>query len=339
LKRAIKKSIDIDYVANLGREKYATTILTTTESDIGIDEFYDRHAHLTKYNRKLTDIRNSESELVSIRRIDNDVIFLYRFGVVNAESDKPVSIYVPCIFDFENNLLHIKMRINYIKKSEYKAIDLITKINDEINAENDVDITISAYNPSALKKVLYNVFSKEAEDAESIIKSKIMTITDDELNLNVKTFLTDQLKIEASPSYVDRVKSTFYQSKSLDMNNEEFYGGFIFAFSFLDGAMTRSLTRSSDREPVFNKKIYWNLKDIIHEEKEITELSLYWKFDIDDFDVLPEGTEFSFVEISLRERKGMLEIHYYKCNGDRRKKNEYVIHRVIKYLREEGLSQ
>jgi len=30
LKRAIKKSIDIDYVANLGREKYATTILTTT---------------------------------------------------------------------------------------------------------------------------------------------------------------------------------------------------------------------------------------------------------------------------------------------------------------------
>jgi hypothetical protein len=231
------------------------------------------------------------------------------------------------------------MKINYINKSQHTAIDIINQIRDKIAAENDLDITISAYNPSVLRKVLYNVFSKEAENAENIIKSKITSITDEDLNLVVKSFLTDKLEIEASSSYIDRVKSTFYQSKSLDMNNEEFYNGFIFAFSFLDGAMTRSLTRSSDREPVFNKKIYWNLKDIIHEEKEITELSLYWKFDVNDFDNLPEGTEFSFVEVSLKEKKGMLEIHFYKCNGDRRKKNEYVIHRVIKYLREEGLSQ
>lgn len=309
------------------------------ESEITIEEFFDTHKNITFNNRKLTDIRNADSNLLSVRRIGNEVIFLFRYGTVNEESNKSVSLFIPCIFDFANNLLHIKMRKGYISKSEFRSKDLIELVLGKINNDANDAISISKYNPAALKKVLYNIFSFEAKRAEAIINSRVTNITEERLNEVIENFLFRDLNIETTSSYINRVKSIFYQSNSIEMEDNEFYSGYIFAFTFLDGAMTKSLTRSSDREPVFNKKVYWNLKDIIHEEEEITEISLYWKFNENDFAQIPNENDFSFVEVSLKEKNGMLEIHFYQSNEDRRKKNEFVIYRVKEYLRQEGLSE
>lgn len=322
----------------LAYEKTDHSYIFNLNSEISVEEFFDTHNNITLNNRKLTDIRNAESNLLTVRRIDNEVIFLFRFGSVNEESNKPVSLFIPCIFDFTNNLLHIKMRKGYISKSEYRSKDLIELILEKINNEPTYPITISKYNSASLKKVLYNIFSFEAKKAEALINERVTTITEERLNEVIQNFLSRDLDIDITPSYIDRVKSIFYQSNSIEMDDNEFYGGYIFAFTFLDGAMTKSLTRSSDREPVFNKKVYWNLKDIIHEEKEITEISLYWRFNENNFSQAPNGDNFSFVEVSLKEKKGMLEIHFYQSEEDRREKSEFVIYRVKEYLQQEGLS-
>lgn len=108
----------------------------------------------------------------------------------------------------------------------------------------------------------------------------------------------------------------------------------MFAFAFFDGLSTKSTTRDAGRFNVYNKKLYWTLKDLIHTEQKITELSMYYKFNPKNFDAEIEGENFYFVEATLKESYGSLMIDFYKNKFDSTRgiRNGYVISEIKKYL-------
>ncbi|MED4922943.1 hypothetical protein P9743_01380 [Anoxybacillus geothermalis] len=305
--------------------------LLPLETEIDANEFMERYSGLPVVNRKISSILYTEEKLITVRKFENKIIFLYRYGTTNV-GDIKASLYVPCIIDFDNNFVFIKTRMHYVKKSETSIQSIIEDIINETNSQLDFELSVSTFNPSYLHEALYKLFRDESIKAEKIIKENMDDLTETELEKKINTFLKEELKIKEPDNYTDRVKSAFYQDRSLQMDNNQFYDGFIFAFTFFDREFTRSSTRSSQREPIYNKKIYWNLKDLIHNYQELTDISLYWKFDKNDFTKTPEGEDFSFVEVSFREKNGSLEIHFYNSKSDRRVKEEYVIYKIKDYI-------
>lgn len=201
-------------------------------------------------------------------------------------------------------------------------------------------MSAQSYNEPEIHRMIYNVFKEESAKAESVIKEHMAEgLTEEAINEKILNFLEKDLEMSDPELYSDRVKSAYYQDLSLHLNPSTFYNGFISAFTFLDRNLIRSSTRNPKRDPIYNSKVYWNLKDLIHEYEEVSELTCYWKFNESDFTALP-GEDFEFVEVSLRERSGSIEIHYYNSPSEKRRlKEDYVHFRISKYLFESTLPE
>ncbi|MDG5787812.1 hypothetical protein QA612_09900 [Evansella sp. AB-P1] len=300
-------------------------------SEIDANEFMERHSDAEEINRRIAMTLPSETKLITIRQVDNKVVLLYRSGVAEVGEVK-ASLYIPCILDFENDFAIVKVRLHHVKMSNTNLHEIHQLVINDINDNEDFDFTISNFNSKSIHEVLFQMFEDESYKAEKVIKKHMDEFTESTLIEKVTNFLEEDLKLKDPDNYIDRVKSAFYQDLSSQLGDEIFYEGYVFAISFLDRELTRSATRNSKRDPIYNKKIYWNLKDLIHEQQELTEISLYWRFDKEDFTKVPVGKEFSFVEISLREKNGSLEIHFYNTKTDRRLKEDYVIYKIKDYL-------
>ncbi|KGR75076.1 hypothetical protein [Ureibacillus sinduriensis] len=304
------------------------------ESEIDADEFVSRFEDEVYINRPLNAIVLPNEKVISMRKDGNTILFLYRFETIKLGGDEQnANFYVPFLLDFENSILQIRLRKHYLSKSSANHIALLDELKNFIN-NLDGDLSISEYNESTVHSLLYNIFKEESENAEEIIKQHMKDhLTEGEIDRKILTFLKDELYMEEPELYSERVKSAYYQDLSLHLNPTEFYNGFIFAFTFLDKNFIRSSTRNPKRDPIYNSKVYWNLKDLIHEYEEVSELSCFWKFEEEDFEKVPEGEDFLFVEVSLRERYGSIEIHYYNSPSEKRRvKEKYVHSRIGKYL-------
>ncbi|MCM3789471.1 hypothetical protein M3221_13780 [Domibacillus indicus] len=304
------------------------------ESDINADEFVSRFQDRSVFLSKLSTLTQSEDKLISLRRDGNKIFLLYKYDTITLGSTGQRSnFYIPCMLDFENSLFQIRLRKHYITSSPYKHNDLLTNIKSYVN-ELDGDISIHSYNETHIYNLIYSIFKEESENAEKIIKQSMNDdLTEEIVDQKIIDFLADQLAMSNPEGYSDRVKSAFYQDLSVHMDPSTFHDGFISAFTFLDKNFIKSSTRSPRRDPIYNSKVYWNLKDLIHEYEEVSELACFWKFNEANFDAHPEGNEFEFVEVALRERNGSIEIQYYQSpNEKRRLKEEYVYYRIKRHL-------
>lgn len=310
------------------------------ESEIDADEFISRFEGEPQLDRFLNATVDPEEKFISIRKEENKALILYRFETIKLGGDEQkANFYVPCVLDFENSLLQIRLRKHYVSKSSANHVAVLEQVKAFINGL-DGDITVLEYNETTVHSLLYQIFKEESEKAETVIKEHMKeNLTEESVDDKILAFLKDELEMSEPELYADRVKSAFYQDLSLHLDPTEFYNGFIFAFTFLDKNFIKSSTRNPKRDPIYNSKVYWNLKDLIHEYEEVSELSCYWKFNEEDFG-LAEGEDFEFVEVSLRERNSSVEIHYYNSPSDKRRvKEDYVHSRISKYLFEETLSE
>ncbi|MEK8198381.1 hypothetical protein [Lysinibacillus sp. FSL M8-0134] len=288
------------------------------------------------------DIRDRDSlQIVSIRLKEKEkkIIILLRYGYTYGEESNTNSLifFIPCVLDFHNKMLIIKFREIHRKKSKKKINKLLPQVINCIKNLND-DFTFNGYGKKKIHSTLYEMFKVESARAEKLIKSSSDSHTDEELNNNINTFLTKQLSIPASSkeieSYTNRIKSIYYQNIASQLEEISFGNRYMFAFAFFDGLSTKSTTRDAGRFNVYNKKLYWTLKDLIHTEQKITELSMYYKFNPKNFDAEIEGENFYFVEATLKESYGSLMIDFYKNKFDSTRgiRNGYVISEIKKYL-------
>lgn len=302
-------------------------------TEIDADEFISRFEEKPQLNRYLNAIVGPGEKFISIRKDGNKILILYRFETIKLGGDEQkANFYVPCVLDFDNSLLQIRLRKHYVSKSSTNQVTVLEQVKTFIS-DLDGDISVLEYNETTVHNLLYQIFKEESEKAETVIKEHTKEyLTDKQVNEKILTFLKEELEMLEPEMYADRVKSAFYQDLSLHLDPTEFYNGFIFAFTFLDKNFIKSSTRNPKRDPIYNSKVYWNLKDLIHEYEEVSELSCFWKFNEEDFG--PAGGEdFEFVEVSLRERNGSIEIHYYNSPAEKRRlKEDYVHSRISKYL-------
>ncbi|WP_273834891.1 hypothetical protein [Guptibacillus sedimenti] len=311
------------------------------ESEIDANEFMSRFEDEPQVDRMLSATVKPDEKFISLRQEENKVLILYRIETIKlGDSEQKSIFYVPCLLDFDNSLLQIRLRKHYVSKSIPNHNTVLQTVKAFIN-NIDGDLSLNDYTETTIHSLVYSIFKEESEKAEIVIKEHMdENLTEEAVDNKILSFLENDLKMADPELYSDRVKSAFYQDLSLHLDSKMFYNGFIFAFTFLDKNFIQSKTRNPKRDPIYNSKVYWNLKDLIHEYKEVSELSCFWKFDENDFSKLPEKETFDFVEVSLRERVGSIEIHYYNSPSTKRRlKEDYVHYRISKYLFEETLSE
>lgn len=298
------------------------------------DSFINKYNKTPFFNRKLASTIHSKEKIISIRKFNNQVVFLYKAGVSLLGKTEQRSLFlVPCVLDFENGFLLIKIRKHYLSRNNNNINSLINEICTYLNSMLDEDLQIQRFTKTSIHNILYKIFSDESSKAEKIIKDNTPKLTESEINSKILGFLGKELKLSDPQNYLDRVKSAFYQDASLQIEDSLFYKGFIFGFTFFDKNLIKSATKNPSREPVYNSKVYWNLKDLIHEYEEVTELSLFWKFHKTNFTLTPPGNNFGFVEITISEKYGSFELHFYKGLGNEGSLREnYVIYKIKEYL-------
>jgi hypothetical protein len=307
--------------------------LLQMQTELTIEEAMERLTISPALNRKLRQRLRSDEKVSSIRRQGNKIIIMFKLGVAYlGRTREQCTFYVPCEIDYDRNLIQIRLKENMIGKASFKLKGILNLVQDYVNNQLLLDISLSFYNPTHIHKMLYNIFSNESANAETIIKSHIEGYLDANFNQEITTFLAEKLLITEPGKYIDRVKSILLQNTSEHLELGEYYNGFIFGFTFFDRNLIKSLTRNPTREPIYNSPVYWNLKDLIHEEEEVKQLSVYWRFDRNNFDV-PPGDDFEFVEISIEETYNCIEIHFYNKQYSRRElKERYVIRTIMQNL-------
>ncbi|UOR12002.1 hypothetical protein [Halobacillus amylolyticus] len=313
-------------------DKQDHTYVINLESDIDEDELMERYSDSPAFNRKVAQTIASDEKVISIRQNGNSVVILYKYeSVYLGQTEDKANFYTPIILDFDKNSVRIKLRKHYLSRANTNLKGILTHLSHFLNTL-DADVSISRYNEATIHSdILYQLYSEESQHAEEVIKANLGGLTETQLNTKIMEFLENDLEIHNPSHYVDRVTAAFYQDRAMHLPDHLFYEGFIFGFTFFDRQITKSSTRNSNKDPIYKTKLYWNLKDLIHEYEEVSEVSMYWRFNENDFDETPEGEDFSFVEVSIREKYGCLEIHYYNAK-ERRVKEEYVLHRIKEYI-------
>ncbi|MFV0941169.1 hypothetical protein [Bacillus thuringiensis] len=345
-------------------------------TDLTVDLAWERLEKSKNYSpiidRKLSKLISKDEELITLRREDERIIFLFKKGEVQLGVGKEkCDFYVPCVLDFKEK--HMEIRLNQYKlrnisrvtgiKLKHLIDEMCKFVNDKLfmvlvgnSDESDNTLSVSKSTEAKVHKDLYNLFSIESAKSLKLIKEKVVENeakqgtkkTEEQLRKNISKYLKKELSISNPEQYVERVMSVKYQDTAQQIRPSVFVanGGYIFGFSFIDRKITRSTNRNEDRKPVYSSPIYWNLKGVVKQYEEISELAVYWKFNKKDFHKPFDGktpkNDLSFVEVGFKEIHGVLEIHYY-VNYDetgilssfikgRRIKENYVIQKIKGFI-------
>ncbi|WP_411955110.1 hypothetical protein ACKXGF_04940 [Alkalibacillus sp. S2W] len=311
-----------------------TIHLLNLSSDVNAQEFYDSFISASVRDRKISNPVRSDEKLISVRKEEDQVIFLFNLGItlLGDNRDQKANLYVPVIFDFNNHKCLIRLRRRQVSRSQLKTKEIIDEVSSYIH--QFTNIAINRFNESKLHRdVMYNLFNDEANRAEDIIRNYMDDFSEDQLIEKINHFLTNDLSLSEPNEYIERITSIYYQDLFNNIDESRFNEGYIYGFSFFDRRNNRSSTKNKRQKPIYASKIYWNLKDLIHQHRELTELSLYWKFDKDDFTSSPEGDDFHFVEVNLREIHNTLELRFYRTFSEfRRSQEQYVLYKIMQYL-------
>ncbi|TYS62002.1 hypothetical protein FZD47_18105 [Bacillus infantis] len=335
------------------------------ETELTADKAFSELNNSSKFtgyiNRKLSHVVDEREKLISIRKDGSRIIFLFKLGISELGILKEkCGFYVPCVLDFEN--MHMEIRLNqYLLRNlnittKIQLREIISYMEEFCNNQLPLALTISRIGESKIHKGLYLLFVDESNKSLKLIKREVAKneekgdtkVTEKELKENISKYLKEQLHVSNPEAFVEKVMSVKYQDTALNMKYKDFIedGGYIFGFSFIDRKITKSKNRNEEHKPVYQSKIYWNLKDLIKDYEEISELAIYWKFNKKDFNKKLSGKvadkDETFAEIEIKELHNVLEIHYYVDHDDsdiqpasvkeRRIREKYVIQKIRGFI-------
>lgn len=310
-------------------------------------------------NRKLYDVINQRG-IVSIRSDEEDLVILFNFGTyVTARKKDEKQFLVSCRLNFKLEMISIGIKDSCFSKiSEEdkdsfgrKRYDLVENILDTIQ-RMDLGLGFESFGEENVEQSIYKLFKEQSCKANDLIKESFEEEDTekrsvDEFKQMAETFLRENFVLKQPDLFVEKALSLKYQDQAAQMPLEKFAnnGGYIFGFSFVEKQITRSDNKSDKKRPIYESKLYWSLKDIIDEYPNLSQLSMYWKFNQSDFekaisDSTPE--ELSFIELDYRSYNNELVLYYYaksnqvsifeKSSLDRKRREDYALQRIIKYL-------
>lgn len=315
-------------------------------------------------DRKLYDYDEPTiNRLVTIRFRDNEVLMLFDYGRYETPIQKTEkSFFVSLRLDFKSQIASVGYKqhlLSKIKNEDKKRFNNNKNglINDVVSQFDKIDLGINLedFEMEQVETSLYQLFKEESDKALELIKDNVLKSdtenrTIEQFRVEAHKFLTDKLDLVQPAYFIDKAIDIKYQDRALLMNKADFIGigGYIFGFGFIEKQVTRSENKSDDRDPIYQFKLFWNLKDIISERKKVSGLSLYWRFNYKNFNKQTKkisDTDTTFVELEYRSKNKKLIIHYFvypensSLGGNnwelKKRREDYAIFKIIKYLRSE----
>lgn len=321
------------------------------------NDFYSKYI-----DRKLFEIENVlEHQIISIRRDQKSVKILLQFGLSTTRKRHQEKLFMVSVkIDLENMVLSFgyKQAAFTNLQNEYKIRrDKMIEQIELLIKKMGLPVYIMEYEEIPVQRALFKIFSEEVARTNELIEKEIKSQISDgsdpikEIRESIYDFLSKTMLLNNPEEFVDKSLSIKFQDFAKNMNKSKFIknGGYIFGFGFADRKVTKSTNKSERKNPVYESKIYWSLKDIIFEYKEISSLALYWKFDLDDFGRDVKGSpvvgNISFTEVEYTSTSGKLSIHHFVNSEnmiissvvakEKERKQEYALYRIDKYLRNE----
>ncbi len=310
-------------------------------------------------NRKIFDVEN-DLGIVTIRKKSDDVLILFNYGTyVTAKRMKEKQFLVSCRINCSKNIISIGFKdsaFSKIKEEHKKAFgikrnklikDIITKITNL-----KLDINIKSFKEEVIESTLYKMFVSESEKAIDLIRTKVEDADKENRNIEqlkiiAEDFLKTQFLLKNPEGFVEKALDLKYQdfAEQMEISNFINNGGYIFGFSFVEKQVTRSDNKSDKREPIYKYKLFWNLKDIIDEYLNLSQLSMYWKFNKYDSDKTigeSDDEHLTFVEVDYKSINDELVLHYFVNSDnqvlstdnadDAKRREDYALQQIIRYL-------
>ena len=254
-----------------------------------------------------------------------NIIILKSMDII--ETDSSSSFFVAAYnLDFQNKMISIGYNENDFKKTEMKNQDFISRCTNDLSEIMDFfSIRLTNPDPYIYKRLLFNLYERWTTEVEIILEQNVP----ESFNSSVSEFLS-AIAVEERESYVKQLKSILFQEVArpeLITDDDTIYpNGWVMRFAFKDGDFTKASSRTDEFEPVYASPIYWSLKDIINERRELLELGLAINLS-NDFE---GGHPMIYVRIELIQ--DYLSIYFYKKGGinDERITKENHLRRLIK---------
>ncbi|MGX7328062.1 hypothetical protein [Enterococcus bulliens] len=309
-------------------------------------------------DKKLYDLDDSQG-IVSIRKEQNSLLCLFNIGIcITPNTKEEKQFLVSCRINLDSKIISIgikdsmfsKIRDQDKTKFGGKRYDLIKSIFDQID-KMILGIEIKKFEEAQLESALYKLFKEQSEKAEDLIKRNVeevdSNISVEQLKEEAEEFLSKNFLLKEPEKFVEKALSIKYQDQASRMSIETFIndGGYVFGFSFVEKQLTRSDNKNDKKTPIYESKLYWNLKEIIAEYSNLSKLSVFWKFNKDNFDIRVSETldeALTFVEVDYKIGNNELITHYYvdsssaaieKENSfDRIRREDYALRQIIRYL-------
>lgn len=313
-------------------------------------------------DRKLYDYDEpTNNRLVSVRFRDNEILMLFDYGRYETPIQKTEkSFFVSLRLDFKYNIASVGYKhhlLSKIKDEDKKRFNkningLINEVVSQVD-KIDLGIDLKDFEIEQVETSLYKLFKEESDKALELIKDKVIKSdtenrTIEQFRVEADKFLTDKLDLVKPEYFIDKAIDIKYQDRAFLMSKADFIdiGGYIFGFGFVEKQVTRSENKSDDRDPIYQFKLFWNLKDIISERKKVSGLSLYWRFNYKNFNKQTKkisDIDATYVELEYRSKNKKLIIHYFvdpensSLGGKnwelKKRREDYAIFKIIKYLR------
>lgn len=313
-------------------------------TDYSIDGFLEQidRIGLIEYVNRPIYSRVSDTDpinLVSIRKKEQSVIFLFRNGLTNNEENKNAIFFTTCEINFEYKFFNFKYRETFRKNSKKPANTLIKNSIDFMEDLLKDSIKISVDDKAdVVKEKLYKLFLEETSKADKVIYDKL-PLKEIDLEKKINVFLEEELNLSNDdPSIykqnLEKVKYMYCSNIAKELNNSDFKNRHIFAYSFYDGTTTRSITRDSKRDHIYSRDLYWSLKSTVTKEAKINEISLYYKINQANYKLEPLRKNFMGLEITFKAKFGGLMIEYYTKTRDmnRSLKHGFTLYELRRYL-------
>ncbi|WP_210608033.1 hypothetical protein [Priestia flexa] len=255
----------------------------------------------------------TKNEKVYIDRIQ------FLFFINEIETIKGIVNFFCCVdLDLQSKFISFKFNSSVLENYTY-SLDIVNTLLKTLTNDKgifkDLEVVSESYNQSDARKTIQKLFMDLSQQAEKILRDK----ADPNIKKHVMNFL-DTIKVPNSQEYINQIISVVYQNISKEFNKTLFNDGWVFRFVFKEGDNTRASSSTDEFEPVYSKKVYWNLKELMFKRQgtDFIEGGFYW--------LTKKGLE--PVAVKIEQKNNLIIMQYYKQdfnNKNRKEKEAFVL--------------
>ncbi|MGD6778800.1 hypothetical protein ACQCT3_00915 [Sutcliffiella horikoshii] len=272
-------------------------------------------------NRNLTEVKVDKLNPLCTTRVENyerdgkvfvkNIQFLLFIDEVN--TSKGITNLFSCIdINLISNFISIKLNSNVYEniKGNYQIIENILNTLMSNSLFKDLKIVAHGHNQVVSRKTIQHLFINLSKQAENILKNA----ADSGIQKAAENFLKS-IKIPNNEDYIKQIISIVYQNISKSFTKTQFNEGWVFRFVFKEGDNTRASSSTDDFAPVYNKQVYWNLKELMFKNKgtDFIEAGFLW---------FTKPQSKAPVSVKIEQKNHWLMIQYYKQDHNKRGREE-----------------